>query len=57
MAIQNKPTLYERLWGVYSIATVVDDFISQIMVDPRWNASHGWTKPIIGCPERGSSTS
>jgi hemoglobin len=30
-------TLYERLGGVYSIATVVDDFIDRIMTDPRLN--------------------
>jgi hemoglobin len=29
------PALYERLGGVYPIATVVDDFIDRIMVDPR----------------------
>jgi hemoglobin len=34
-----KPSLYERLGGVYSIATVVDDFINRIMVDPRLNAN------------------
>jgi hemoglobin len=33
------PTLYERLGGVYSIATVIDDFIDRIMVDPRLNAN------------------
>src|ERR1700739_4576471 len=33
------PSLYERLGGVYSIATVVDDFINRIMVDPRLNAN------------------
>jgi hemoglobin len=33
------PSLYERLGGVYSIATVVDDFIDRIMVDPRLNAN------------------
>jgi hemoglobin len=32
-------TLYERLGGVYSIATVVDDFIDRIMIDPRLNAN------------------
>jgi hemoglobin len=32
-------TLYERLGGVYSIATVVDDFIDRIMSDPRLNAN------------------
>jgi len=39
MANQNQPSLYERLGGVYSIATVVDDFIDRIMVDPRLNAN------------------
>jgi hemoglobin len=39
MAGQNQPSLYERLGGVYSIATVVDDFINRIMVDPRLNAN------------------
>ena len=33
------PTLYERLGGVYSIATVVDDFVDRVMVDPRLNAN------------------
>ena len=33
------PSLYERLGGVYSIATVVDDLIDRIMVDPRLNAN------------------
>jgi hemoglobin len=31
--------LYDRLGGVYSIATVVDDFIDRIMTDPRLNAN------------------
>ena len=39
MAIQSSPTLYDRLGGVYSIATVVDDFIDRIMIDPRLNAN------------------
>jgi len=39
MSNQNQPSLYERLGGVYSIATVVDDFIDRIMVDPRLNAN------------------
>src|SRR2546421_9765900 len=34
-----KPSLYNRLGGVYSIATVVDDFINRIMVDARLNAN------------------
>ncbi|MDQ2696049.1 MAG: group 1 truncated hemoglobin [Pseudomonadota bacterium] len=39
MANQEQPSLYERIGGVYSIATVVDDFIDRIMVDPRLNAN------------------
>jgi hemoglobin len=39
MATQNQPNLYERLGGVYSIATVVDDFIDRVMADPRLNAN------------------
>lgn len=39
MADQNQPTLYERLGGIYSIATVVDDFIDRIMTDPRLNSN------------------
>src|SRR5438552_19165786 len=31
--------LYDRLGGVYNIATVVDDFIDRIMVDDRLNAN------------------
>lgn len=33
------PSLYDRLGGVYSIATVVDDFIDRIMRDPRLNSN------------------
>jgi hemoglobin len=39
MAGRNQPSLYERLGGVYNIATVVDDFINRIMVDSRLNAN------------------
>lgn len=34
-----KPSLYERLGGVYNIAPVVDDFIDRIMSDPKLNAN------------------
>src|SRR5258707_2481039 len=34
-----KPSLYERLGGVYSIAAVVDDFVNRVMDDPRLNAN------------------
>jgi hemoglobin len=39
MASAERPALYERLGGVYSIATVVDDFIDRVMADPRLNAN------------------
>jgi hemoglobin len=32
-------SLYERLGGVYAIATVVDDFIDRLMDDARLNAN------------------
>jgi hemoglobin len=35
----DKASLYERLGGVYSIATVVDDFVDRVMADPRLNAN------------------
>src|SRR6266446_165843 len=39
MQSAEKLSLYDRLGGVYSIATVVDDFINRIMVDPRLTAN------------------
>src|SRR5260221_3695810 len=39
MATQDSPSLYERLGGVYSIATVVDDLIDRVMADLRLNAN------------------
>jgi hemoglobin len=35
----DQSTLYDRLGGVYGIATVVDDFVDRIMIDPRLNAN------------------
>ena len=38
--MEAQPTsLYERLGGIYNIATVVDDFIDRVMVDDRLNAN------------------
>ena len=37
--IAARPSLYDRLGGVYNIASVVDDLIDRIMVDPRLNAN------------------
>jgi hemoglobin len=39
MQAQEKPSLYDRLGGVYNIATVVDDLIDRVMVDVRLNAN------------------
>ncbi len=38
--METQPTsLYERLGGIYNVATVVNDFIDRIMVDDRLNAN------------------
>lgn len=34
-----RPSLYERLGGIYHIAVVVDDFIDRVMADARLNAN------------------
>lgn len=34
-----KPSLYDRLGGVYAIATVVDDFIERLLVNNTLNAN------------------
>jgi hemoglobin len=39
MTSEGSRSLYDRLGGVYSIATVVDDLIDRVMVDPRLNAN------------------
>jgi hypothetical protein len=55
--VQTQPAaLYDRLGGIYSIATVVDDFIDRIMVDERLNANPGSTRRTIESCRPGSST-
>lgn len=39
MQTPTQPALYDRLGGVYNIATVVDDLIDRVMGDPRLNAN------------------
>jgi hemoglobin len=39
MPDQEKPSLYDRLGGLYNIATVVDYLIDKVMADPRLNAN------------------
>ena len=61
MATHDAPSLYERLGGVYSIPTVVDDFIDRIMVDPRLNANprvdeaHHRVSPALQIPRYGNA--
>jgi hypothetical protein len=50
-----QPSLYERLGGIYSIATVVDDFIDRVMTDPRLNANPQSTKLTTRSCRRASS--
>jgi hypothetical protein len=54
-AISEKPSLYDRPGGVYSIATVVEDLNDRIMVDPGSMPIHGWTRRITKCRRQGSS--
>jgi hemoglobin len=39
MQEQGQASLYDRLGGVYNIASVVDDLIDRVMGDPRLNAN------------------
>src|SRR5260370_30609402 len=55
MEAAEKLSLYDKLGGVYSIATVVDEFIDRVMTDPRLNAILWWTKRTIGFRLRVSS--
>ncbi|WP_309896203.1 group 1 truncated hemoglobin [Archangium sp.] len=36
---KKKPSLYERLGGIYAIAAVVDTFLDRVMVAPELNAN------------------
>ena len=39
MQAQAQPSLYDRLGGIYNIASVIDYFIDRVMADPRLNAN------------------
>src|SRR5438445_12428215 len=39
MQTEDKPSLYDRLGGVYNIANVVDDLIDRVMTDSKLNAN------------------
>jgi hemoglobin len=51
---QDKPKpLYDRLGGVYSIATVVDDFIERLLVNPTLNANPAINQARARVPKAG----
>lgn len=52
-AQQKAPSLYERLGGVYSIATVVDDFIERLLVNDTLNANPAITDARTRVPKAG----
>ena len=52
-----QPSLYERLGGIYSIATVVDDFIDRVMTDARLNANPAVNEAITRFCQRALSIS
>jgi len=51
---QDKPkALYDRLGGVYSIATVVDDFIERLLVNDTLNANPAISQARSHVPKAG----
>jgi hemoglobin len=46
-------SLYERLGGVYSIATVVDDFIERLLVNDTLNANRAISEARARVPKAG----
>ena len=48
-----QPSLYERLGGVYSIATVVDDFIERLLVNDTLNANPSINEARMRVPKAG----
>jgi hemoglobin len=50
---EKRPSLYERLGGVYSIATVVDDFIERLLVNTTLNANPAINEARARVPKAG----
>jgi hemoglobin len=48
-----QPSLYERLGGAYSIATVVDDFIERLLVNATLNANPAINQARARVPKAG----
>jgi hemoglobin len=53
MAQAKQAPLYERLGGVYSIATVVDDFIERLLVNATLNANPAINEARARVPKAG----
>ena len=53
MAQVKPPSLYERLGGAYSIATVVDDFIERLLVNATLNANPAIREARARVPQAG----
>jgi hemoglobin len=53
IAQATQPSLYERLGGAYSIATVVDDFIERLLVNPTLNANPAIKEARARVPKAG----
>jgi hemoglobin len=53
LAQAKQPSLYERLGGVYSIATVVDDFIERLLVNATLNANPAISEARARVPKAG----
>jgi hemoglobin len=48
-----QPSLYERLGGVYNIATVIDDFIERLLVNATLNANPAIKEARTRVPKAG----
>ena len=53
MAQVKRPSLYERLGGTYSIATVIDDFIERLLVNATLNANPAIKEARTRVPKAG----
>ena len=50
---QDAPSLYERLGGIYAIASVVDDFIERLLVNDVLNANAAINEARMRVPKAG----
>ena len=52
-ASEQPKSLYDRLGGVYSIATVVDDFVERLLVNDTLNANPAISEARARVPKAG----